>query len=271
MVSEEQYLIFIVGSSSLVVLLLVAMIFDMALLYRNRKRLAEQEVELREKKIDELIQKHELERADAVLVGQGEERKRISEDLHDRLGSLLVTKSLFHSKVQSEMVSMPDKHKAAIEKMSDLFDNAASEVRKTLNNLKDVAIDQYGLNGSLQELIDRLQPMSSARIETDIDEIEDAAYLKAELELYRIIQELLTNTLKHANAKSVLIRLKDTPEGVVLEYKDDGVGIDGAKSSNKKGFGMGNIQARANRIHGDLSIDTGRGRGFQLKLILGHD
>src|SRR5690606_3152655 len=131
----KDLIIFIVIASSSVVLLLVVVVFDLFLLFRKRKVIAQQEIEIRESKIDELIMKKEVESVNALLKGQNSERRRISQELHDRLGSILFTAKLYHSNIEKKLNEAKHDQEVGLEKLTGLLDEAVLEVRRISHDL----------------------------------------------------------------------------------------------------------------------------------------
>ena len=89
---------------------------------------------------------------------------------------------------------------------------------------------------------------------------------RTELGIFRIVQELVSNSLKHANAANITISLSKQGKNVVLQYSDDGIGFDMEKASKGNGLGLQNLESRASMIHGTLDIQSSPGNGFQATL-----
>ncbi len=268
MVREEQYLIFIVVSSSLVVLFLIAVVIDLVLLYRGRKRLADKELELRQSQIDDLLRKQEIESVNALLKGQNDERRRIARELHDRLGSLLFTAKLHYRQVQKSIASLKAEQERAYSEVNNLLDEAVDEVRRISHDLYEGSLAKFGFRTALKQLIEAIMAANPLKITFDDEGITNNAYKDFERNLYRIMQELLSNSLKHSEAESISIRVSQKEDTFMLTYRDDGKGMDLDKAEKADGIGLQNIKDRVNEIGGAMELEGKPGLGFKFKLTI---
>lgn len=211
----------------------------------------------------ERMQKAELDYGEqllnATLLSQEEERKRIGRDLHDDVGASLSNLKMMMA--QSTDISTA-KHKP-------LIDNIISTVRNISHSLSPPGLDLFGLEFTLQELLDNFSASGvlQLRFENKLGTALDALDKKSALALYRIIQELLNNTLKHAEAKNVTVIFFTEDSRTVLSYSDDGKGIP-SDTIKKSGMGMQNIEARLRMIQATFETTTGEGKGFFIKIVL---
>jgi len=230
---------------------------------RNKtKRLAEKEVELKDGRIKELMQEQELKSIDAMLKGQDDERQRIARDLHDRLGSILSTVKLHFSTMEEEIRKLQEKQKNSYELATQMLDEAVDEVRKISHDLHSGAISKFGLKRAVQELIDALSAKNGLEIHFMDNQIDADVFAPFEVELYRIIQELLSNTLKHAEASEVHIQLTHSDGFISFSYEDNGLGMDKISSKVKGGLGLLSIENRVQKINGRSTLDSTPGHGF---------
>ncbi|GGH69284.1 sensor histidine kinase [Phaeocystidibacter marisrubri] len=268
MAPEKNYITFIVVVSTILVLLLVAMVIDVMLLYRNRKKLSERELQLKQSQIDDLLQKHEIDSVNALLKGQNDERKRIAQELHDRLGSLLFTAKLHYSKVQKAVVDLQEKQEKASVEVNKLLDEAVDEVRRISHDLYESSLVKFGFNTALTQLVGVIETSNPLSIHLQLAKIDFSAIQTAEIEWYRIVQELLSNTLKHADATKVTISTVEDSDSISLLYKDDGRGTDLTSTANASGLGMKTIRSRATSIGAELHMKSSKGNGFEVQIIL---
>jgi two-component system NarL family sensor kinase len=268
MVKEEQYLIFIVVSSSLVVLFLIAVVIDLVLLYRGRKRLADKELELRQSQIDDLLRKQEIESVNALLKGQNDERRRIARELHDRLGSLLFTAKLHYRQVQKSIESLKAEQERAYSEVNNLLDEAVDEVRRISHDLYEGSLAKFGFRTALKQLIEAIMAANPLKITFDDEGIAVDIYKDFERDLYRIMQELLSNSLKHSEAKSISIKVSQKENIFMLTYRDDGKGMDLDKAEKADGIGLQNIKDRVAEIGGEMALESEPGLGFEFKLTI---
>ncbi|MGB6035497.1 MAG: sensor histidine kinase [Cryomorphaceae bacterium] len=254
----KDLILYIVIASSSVVLLLVAILFDLYVLFRKRKVIAQQEIKIRENKIDELIMKKEVENMSSLLKGQNSERRRISQELHDRLGSILFTAKLYHGNTLIENETDQKEKKEDLGKLTALLDDAVQEVRRISHDLYDGSLANFDYSVALQQLIKAIEESNDIRIkmntEGDIENLNE----EIQYELYAITQELLSNTLKHAKARNVEIEIRNEDE-LIFHYHDNGNGFDNRASYS--GIGLKNIENRVAKFDGKLTIESGFDKG----------
>ncbi len=235
------------------------------LLVQNRnktKKLAEKELLLKDSRIRELMQEQELKSIDAMLKGQDEERQRIAQDLHDRLGSILSTVKLHFSTMEEEIRKLQDKQHQSYKLATKMLDEAVDEVRKISHDLHSGSISKFGLKTAVNQLIQAIESSNAIHIQFFDNQIDGQDYAGFEVELYRIIQELLSNTLKHAGATEVNMQLTRSEGFITFSYEDNGKGMDPEILKKSEGLGMVSIQNRVRKINGRSTLDSMPGHGF---------
>lgn len=258
MEANKELILFTVIASSAVVLLLIAIVFDIILLYRKRKTIARQEIEIREKKIDELIRKQELNSVNALLQGQNEERRRISRELHDRLGSILFTAKLYNRNIETKLSEIAREQEEGFEKLTHLLDEAVEEVRNISHDLYEGSLANFGFSVALKQLIAALEETNEIEIGFDTEASTSEIDVEIQQQLYAITQEMLSNTLKHARATKVEITL-NAGETIEFTYRDNGIGF--LPDADTKGIGLENIKERVENINGELKLETAPNQG----------
>ena len=212
----------------------------------------------------EAMQKAELDHSDqllhATLLSQEEERKRIGRDLHDDVGASLSNLRMI---MAQEVQTIPGKAG-----YKPLIDNIITTVRTISHSLSPPGLALFGLENTLHELFDNFNSAGTINVgfENDLGEKMDTFGEQSALALYRIIQELLANTIKHAQAKNVLIRFFEESGHTIITYQDDGKGIDMA-AGKKHGMGMQNIEARLRMIHAHSKMPAVE-KGFFIKIVI---
>ncbi|MBS1511142.1 MAG: sensor histidine kinase [Bacteroidetes bacterium] len=210
----------------------------------------------------EAMQKAELEHGEqllqATLLSQEDERKRIGQDLHDDVGASL-------SNLKMSIAQLEDAdgtHKL-------LIDNIINRVRTISHSLSPPGLDLFGLEFTLTELFDSFNATGTLEIQFDnrCGQKIDSLNKKTALALYRVMQELLNNTIKHSGAKHVAICFDDSPAGLVVSYADNGKGLP-ETHSKKSGMGMQNIEARLKMIGATFLIPQTKGKGFAINITL---
>ena len=206
--------------------------------------------------IEELLSNQELKTAYAMLEGQDRERKRIATELHDNLGSILVTLSMYADSLLSK--NAKNDPAAIIQKISSTSSQANEEVRKISHSLDSGMIKHFGLASAIRQLLEAVEMSKNIQVATEIDLPESMPY-DLSLEIYRMIQELVNNTMKHAAATKIRIELSIVKGDLSLIYEDNGRGFDLATIN--RGMGLNNIQQRVERLNGELQIDSNPGKG----------
>jgi signal transduction histidine kinase len=215
-----------------------------------------------EKEISELLKNQELHSINAMLEGQEGERKRIAQDLHDRLGSMLSMVKLHFKSIEDNLQAIRESSLLMYSKANNLLDEACEEVRQIANDLNSGVLNNFGLLAALNSLKDSIEATGQLKIEVFNFGFENKRIeYHMEINIYRIIQELLSNILKHSKASEVSIQLlkKETRLNIVVE--DNGVGFDLIQVKKQKGMGLRNIESRVNSLNGELNIDSGKGGG----------
>jgi two-component system, NarL family, sensor kinase len=249
--------------SSVIILLLVITVF---LFYRHRVRTSQQlalkNQQISNQKIDELLKQQEIKSFESMIEGQEQERKRIAEDLHDGLGILLSTVKLHFSSIEDKL----DRQLVTQEnflKGATLLDEALQEVRRIAHNMSAGILTNIGLVPALQDLKETIEIGSKIRVNLFTHNLEERLDTITEIAIYRVIQELISNILKHAAASEININLnRDITSGLLtILVEDDGKGFDKNETPRKGGIGIRNIMARISRLNGKFTLDSNPGRG----------
>ena len=242
--------------------MLLALLYYIINFYRQKIKAEEiingQQQEISGQKIRELEDNIKISSMQSMLEGQEIERERISKDLHDSLGGLLSTIKLQFDSIQSKMddVGRLREYKSA----NKMLDTAVEEVRSISQNLQPGALTELGLIPALNDLFNRFDDETYPDIDFQHYSIPDKIPTMISLSIYRVIQELLHNTIKHAKAKEILIQINTEDDEMVIQFEDDGVGYD-SENLTRKGMGLANIQSRINYLKGQLFTESSDGNG----------
>ena len=250
-------------------LMLTVSLFVFYLLNKQKeaqKKVLEKNHELANQKIDELLKKQEIQSLQGVLAGQEEERKRIAGDLHDKLGAILGMVKLHFSAVEDRIDVLRDDNKQQYEKANALLDQASEEVRNISHNLVSGVLTKFGLAPALNDLKDKIESTGKLKVQLLINDMDERLSGEQELQLYRIVQELVSNILKHAKAQTAVIQLNRVNGHLNLIVEDDGIGFDPETVKKKEGMGMQNLQARVVQLGGKLHYDSGKGAGTTVSI-----
>lgn len=235
--------------------------------FKKNQQIAKQQQILQQQKISELEKDKQLLTIDAMLKGQEEERSRIAKDLHDGLGSSLSGAKLSFMNVRENLVLAPESI-ALFDKSLSMLDNTIGDLRKVAQNLMPEALVKFGLNEALRDFCDSIQ--YSTGIKVVYQQFGETRKLNntAEVFIYRIIQELVANAVKHAEASEILVQLtmSDYKTGITVE--DNGKGFDKSILRHTKGAGMSNLEYRVNYFNGTSDIVTSPGNGTSVNIEL---
>ncbi len=230
-------------------------------LWRQRTKaiIQKQKDLLQRQKITDLKRAKKLEATKAMLEGEEKERLRIAQSLHDRLGSTLAA-----ARMQLE-ASLDDNSKGdtPLSKVENLLDRAIDDTRSISHNLVSGVLIKLGLVAAIKDLKESLQITNKLAVNLQLDFTLPLAE-EIELQVFRIIQELINNILKHSGATQIDINLTIKEDKVVLVVEDNGQGFDSKKIST--GLGFQNIDRRATAISGTYKIQSSIGKGCQFKL-----
>lgn len=196
-----------------------------------------------------------------------QERAHIARNIHDDLGASFTALQLDLNWLRRQLAGEPPLQ-AHLDRMLEVTQTAMDATRRILNDLRPVVLDHLGLWAALEALLQDLQARSGLRCrylcppDTESRRLEPAA----EIAVYRIVQELLTNVQRHARARSVSVSAVWGEDGLLLEVEDDGVGM--RLPETRQTFGILGMRERARAIGGDLELDSAPGAGLCARLRL---
>ncbi len=248
------------------IILLVAVSMVIYIFYqrnRNLEALQAEKEKLYQQNVKEILKAQEIKSMNALIEGQQQERKRIAEELHDRLCGMLATIKLQVSSLESKLSDVEVKKIQQIQQYEhtiQLIDNAYDEVRKISHNLSSGTLTNFGLLAALKDLRESLEEGTSFTVVIRSFGLESSRLdTLAEIHIFRVIQELITNVIKHSSANTIQIDLNLFENNLNIIFNDNGTGFDpGLKS---RGLGLKNVRSRIERLNGELSIDSNLGNG----------
>ena len=225
--------------------------------YYSRKKIIQKEVEKRDLEI-----LHQKEQLHAVIITQEEERKRIAQDLHDDISSKLNIVSLNSYLLNSENLSTAE-IKEITDNIINLTAKALDNSRKIAHNLLPPVFDKFGLHAGIEELCDEFESSKSVKVIYQNNLKFDENDKDKHLHIFRILQELMNNSLRHGKATEITITFNDDNGDKTCFYNDNGIGFDSQTTENQKGLGMKNIYSRISFVDGTISINSKTGSGFE--------
>lgn len=240
-----------------IILALIFMVRDYRhRLYTNRV-IAQQNEKINQQTIRQLEDALKIETMQSMLEGQESERRRVAHDLHDSLGGLLAATKMRLDNLSGKIPGLSTSEEFA--KIKSLLDDTIAETRQIARNLQPGTLHEFGLMKAVRDLIVRVQGDGAPAI--DFQHFGDFSGLDHSLALnaYRIVQELLQNSLKHARASEILVQLTRTDAELALLVEDNGIGYE--PGITPKGMGTDNIAQRALFLKGEISIQSAKGQG----------
>lgn len=233
--------------------------------FRHRNKLLLQSQKLKEQRITELEQERKLVAAQSVMKGQEEERSRLARDLHDGVGGLLSGVKLSMSNMKGN-VFLSEQNAQSFENVISQLDQSIAELRRVSHNMMPEALIKFGLKEALENYCENINISGKINVQLQTYGMEKRMEQSTEIIIYRMIQELLNNVIKYADAKNVLIQLVREEDHFNLTVEDDGKGFDTKEIENKTGAGLANIKARAEYLNGNVDIVSKKGEGTSVNI-----
>ncbi len=223
------------------------------LLQKNTKRkqkLAEQEKELETQKLATILKEQELSAIDAMIEGQEKERQRIANDLHDDLGGLMATVKLHFNTLKEKQT--PELYA----KTNQLIDEAYNKIRTVAHAKNSGVIAKQGLLKAINEMANKISIANKITIDVIDHGLEKRLENSLELTIFRIIQELIANIVKHAKASEATINITNHEDSLNIMIEDNGKGFDTSKILKNNGMGLHSIEKRIEHLEGDIKIES---------------
>ncbi|MEJ8843516.1 sensor histidine kinase [Lacibacter sp. H375] len=230
--------------------------------YRNYK----QKQNLQQQRINELETEKQLAATEAVLKGEEQERTRLAKDLHDGLGGMLSGIKYSMNTMKGNLIMTPD-NAQAFERSMDMLDSSIKEMRRVAHNLMPEALVKFGLDTALKDFCKDIHQSGALNVSYQSVGMEGKAPDQTTaITVFRIVQELLNNTLKHAAAKNAIVQLNRTDDQLSVTVEDDGKGFNTAVLEHNRGIGWDNIQNRVDFMKGKLDVKSGEGKGTSVHI-----
>ncbi len=260
----KQKNIFILSLAGLLAFILVTSI----LINRNiqrKKLLAEKENQLHQQTIIQLQQEKQLSAADAMLRGQEEERSRLAKDLHDGLGGRLSgIKQNLNAMKGNQVIT--EESAFVLNKIISQLDGSIDELRNISRNMMPEALIRFGLKDALHDYCATLNESNRINITYQAFGLDDRLPQQAEIIVFRIVQELLNNIMKHADAKNVIVQLVKDETRLHITVEDDGKGFDTNNLKNVQGVGWLSIRSRVDYFNGTIDINSAAQKGTSVNI-----
>jgi signal transduction histidine kinase len=233
--------------------------------YRNYK----QKQKLQQQRISELEKEKHLTATEAVLKGEEQERTRLAKDLHDGLGGMLSGIKYSFQTMKGNLIMTPD-NTQAFERSMDMLDSSIKEMRRVAHNMMPEALVKFGLDTALKDFCNDINQSGALQVNYQSIGMGDAAIEQTTaITIYRIVQELINNTMKHAAAKNAIVQLTKTGNQLSVTVEDDGKGFETGMLNQGRGMGWSNIQNRVEFLKGTIDVQSGKEKGTSVHIELG--
>ncbi len=255
-------LILIAGTAGMLALAVGIVLF---VIY-YQKRMLQNKVDMQQMEAD-----YQKELLKASINSQEKERGRIARDLHDEVGAVLsavkINLNLLLRKVDKDDQLSTTTHEA-----KEMVDETINSVRRISRDLLPPTLKEFGLASAINELCSRANAPEIVSVDFIGEESEQRFEIEKELSIYRVVQELLNNALKHAEAKNISVKYAHKAGQLLIDVEDNGTGFDFKEAKDRiepgKGIGLTNIESRVNAINGEINFDSVKGSGTTVSLLL---
>jgi signal transduction histidine kinase len=252
--TDNPYFLIVVGM--LGIFLLIALMIMLQI--RNQNKLLHQQRKMSETEIS-----HQKDLLQSVITSQEAERQRIGSDLHDEVGSVLSSLRLLIEKhIQAEQTE-----ENFSKQSKQLIDRVITNVRQISHNLSPRISGSYGFFDAIHELADTVNQSGTLQLRLDFDEsiAETPMQENAAMAVYRVLAELINNTIKHAKASNIAINVTTGDGRMDITYSDDGIGMPQEKQPGR-GMGMQNIESRLSMINASWQTPEKITKGFLMQI-----
>lgn len=250
---------YLVAAIALLVLILVLFIY-----YRQRlslSKLREKEEQAAHKRnIESLLDQQRTKNLESRIAGEEQERKRLAKDLHDHLGSILATVKVNLQGIFEREKTL--KENEQVQTVNTLVDKACHDVRGIAHNLHMGISETFGLNTALEDLAASVSGANGIKVQFTASNYTERLETSLEIFVYRMVQEFLSNALRHSEANLISIQLTCLDDLVSIIVEDNGKGFDSEnKEDRSSGIGLQNLMTRIEEFEGEISIDSTPGKG----------
>ena len=218
-------------------------------------------------KIHDLTDKihQEAGRIATIIKTQEEERNRVASDLHDSIGQQISALKFYFDSIQKQK----DKKLRIqlLKKTEALIDNVSDEIRNICFQLMPRSVEKFGIGQSIKQLADLIHFSTGIKFDVKIEEKTNKLDPNVSMSVYRVIQEFVNNSIKHAKCKNIGIHLSIKPKLLTLSMTDDGIGFTN-DASLKKGNGIDNINLRIKYLKGELDFNPEKNKGVKLNIAI---
>lgn len=235
----------------------VSLLLVLGLFYRNSKQknlIAQKENSFQQEQIKFLEKQQQVVSLQSMVNGQETERTRIAKDLHDGLGGLFSTIKMHFSTLQHEKAEL--KSDPLFTKSYDMLNTASEEVRRIAHNMMPEVLIKIGLVQATEELCNSISAGKLLNVSMQAYGMDKRLNPSTEVMLFRILQELINNIIKHSQATEAIIQFNREGNRLSITVEDNGRGFNLAETDGKTHAGLSSVESRVSYLNGKLSIES---------------
>lgn len=256
----------LMGGSTIALLLVVWLLARREIVLRERTRAA---LEAEQCRLEQTVDERTAELSELsshLQTVREEERSKLARDIHDELGSILVSAKMDVSRVQERLAGNDAEAAGKLQRALAMLDEGVQVKRRIVEELRPTLLDNLGLGPALQWLASETCARAGLECAVSVPEDENGLPAAVSIALFRVAQEALTNVVRHANAKRVSIELLHEGETVTLHIADDGVGIGDGAARNRLSHGIRGMRQRVRALGGEFALRGSSGLGTTLEI-----
>lgn len=249
--NENIYILVVIAMLGTFLLVLLTILLQV----KNQNKMLAQKRQLVEAELT-----HQQELINTFIISQEKERRRIGMDLHDEVGTALSSLRMHIEQVVDSGLQQNTKLQ---------IDTIIYSVRNISHNLSPFLKGAYGLIDALEDLMDGLNHTGRIKASISFSSMEDATFLHEDyrLAIYRVLSELINNTLKHAAATALSVHFKREATVLHISYSDNGKGIT-TPQIKQQGIGLMNIESRVRMMNATYTLPAQPGKGFAMEILI---
>ncbi|WP_292010703.1 histidine kinase [Chryseobacterium sp.] len=250
LMNKKNSYLWILGLAAFLFLSLLIFIF---IVYKKNRKISEQKEINLQQKITDIKQKEELNLTKAIMESEERERERIARDLHDGLGGMLAGVKINLS--SWSLTHLDNDHQESLLRIIHQLDSSVNELRHIARNLMPEALLNSGLEAALEDLCE-FYTRKDLHIDCQLIGISKELTLNIQMNIYRIIQELLANSVKHSEANTILLQCSQSNDNFMITIEDNGKGFRETDHIKTKSMGLHNLKNRVDYLKGQIEINS---------------
>ncbi|WP_417354622.1 sensor histidine kinase [Flavobacterium sp.] len=251
-------------------LLIASLVIGFLIIKNARRRvyISKQEKLIEQQKLEKALKEFELNSIDLMLEGQEKERERIANDLHDNLGSMLATLKMNFEHLRMRKNEIREEEDKLYDRTDQLIEDAYQKVRSIAHAKNAGVFANEGLIPTIRKMAGKISIPGKLTIEVLAVGFNKRLENKSEIAIFRMVQELSTNIIKHSKATEASIQLTNHDDNINIIIEDNGVGFKSTTAPSSNGMGLNTITKKVEQLGGTFTIDSTPGKGTTIIIDL---